>query len=214
MRKKAFTLIELLITVCVIGVISSLSVPKIQEWVSKYQAKKAVSSIIADFSKAKSLSSSYLSSTATTGSNINQAAMYFTSGGYRILTRSANNISNWSLGNDTTVKTVTMPNKVTIETVNGAALGSGSAVIAFTSAGKAKNNDNTLIPTQSTSCYATGSDAAMYSVIAAVVVKVAVSDSTTTYYQVSISNFGEYRVCSTNTSATSFGTDGKEVRGL
>jgi len=55
MERKGFTLIELMVVLAIIVIIATASVPKIQVWTARNRGATAVSQIISDFSKAKSI---------------------------------------------------------------------------------------------------------------------------------------------------------------
>ncbi|HPA57221.1 MAG TPA: prepilin-type N-terminal cleavage/methylation domain-containing protein, partial [bacterium] len=55
MKFKGFTLIELMVVLAIIIIIATASVPKIQEWTARNRGNQAVSQLISDFTKARSI---------------------------------------------------------------------------------------------------------------------------------------------------------------
>ncbi|HNZ54990.1 MAG TPA: prepilin-type N-terminal cleavage/methylation domain-containing protein [bacterium] len=55
MKFKAFTLIELMVTLGVITIIATASVPQVQMWIARNKGIQIVSQVISDFSKAETL---------------------------------------------------------------------------------------------------------------------------------------------------------------
>jgi prepilin-type N-terminal cleavage/methylation domain-containing protein len=53
---QGFTLIELMVVLSIIVIIATASVPKIQVWIARNRGNQAVSQLISDISKAKSIS--------------------------------------------------------------------------------------------------------------------------------------------------------------
>lgn len=203
-RQKGFTLIELMVTLAVISIIATASVPKIQMWVSRNQGLKVMSQITADVSKARSIAKSIVKQqAAVVGGGYSfgsrpQIAMLFKDDSYYILQRDNMAMGSWSETADTVLKSHKLPGNIEIDTLNGASVSSGN-VLVFTATGRIKKNDGTFVSpskdvTYMDTCGSENSELKGTSLFMAVV-KVKVSNGNTLWYRAEIGPAGDSFAC-------------------
>lgn len=216
MRFKAFSLIELMVVLAVITIIATASVPQVQIWTARNRGVQAVSQIISDFSKARSIAGYTVVSDlgkieyesgedANIGVRLQTAIMYRESN-YSILQRSSMITSGWSdVAGDVLKKTI-LPRDVVIKNVNKFTTSddhSFTPVITITSNGKIRNKDYELIlGSPGEEC--AGVQSPINNKVLVVVLTSTVRGSTTNniWYRIEIDQTGEYFVC------TAFGSGG------
>lgn len=220
---KAFTMIELMVTLMVIAIAARLSMPKVEEWIARQQAKQFASQLIADFSKARILAgNTYIPDNDSlhlvqvgTGTISNQSALYFEikngKSAYWILSRNSTATGAWTPANDPTVRKMELPGRIAITRLNGMTFAEGSTgAVAFTSSGRAKTNSNTLVTLSAVSCGGVFSPTAS---TLRVDFKANVNSTTDIFYSVSVNNFGEYQVCM-SVGNENFASNGLEVKSI
>lgn len=156
MRRKGFTLIELMVVLAIIVIIATASVPSIQVWTARNRGTAAVSMIISDFSKAKAMAEYSMTvnrdvrdtSFNPEGDFIRQkltTAIMFRKTSYSIIQQSGNTA--WhEVG---PLKLSKLPKNVSIEAVNTGATTDnpgGSHTVIFSSTGRLKKSDGSLVP--------------------------------------------------------------------
>lgn len=211
MRFKAFSLIELMVILAIITIIATASIPQVQMWTARNRGIQAVSQIISDFSKTRSIAGYTVVSDlgrieyesgedAYIGIRLQTAIMYRKSN-YSILQKSSMITADWSddIAGDVLKKTV-LPKDVTIEVVNSSSTSdsnSNTPVITITSNGKIKDKNSQLIHGSSGEECA-GLQSPINNKVLVVLLKSMVGGSTTNgiWYRVEIDQTGEYFVCS------------------
>ncbi|HOW50446.1 MAG TPA: prepilin-type N-terminal cleavage/methylation domain-containing protein [bacterium] len=219
MSRRAFTIVELMVVIALISVTAVLSMPRVNEWIARQQAKRVISQLITDYSKAVALSSKSTMHTSTGGSYTNRAAIYFQNAdgkhAYSILLRNNGSNASWSM-NDPVVKFVRLPGRVSFTNINETSFGSTAATaISFTSTGIALDNANTMLNLKSfydvpSNC---GGQTSNKKYSARIDLRADISDSKALFYRVEINQFGEYRICASFGDAN-FASNGLEVRGI
>lgn len=151
MRRKGFTLIELMVVLTIIVIIATASVPQIQLWIARNRGLTAVATIISDFSKAKSMAA--YSMTVNTDSldadsNLQRSklttAIMFRKTSYSILQQSGT--AAWH--ELSPLKFSKIPLNVSIESVNTEATNDNpgqSITLIFTSTGRLKKTNGALV---------------------------------------------------------------------
>lgn len=218
---KGFTLIELMVTLAIIALAARLSMPKVNEWMARQQAKQLASQLIADFSKARILAgNTYIPDNDSThltvlgtGSVSNQAALFFQNlngrSTYWVLTRNSTVTGTWHPSSDPVVRQMTLPGRILLTRVNGSDM-SNAQTVAFTSSGRAKTATNSLVTLSTVTC---GGVASPVNATLRVDFRANVNSTTDLFYSVSINNFGEYQVCM-SVGNDNFASNGTEVRSL
>lgn len=121
---KAFSLLELLITMAVISIIMAASAPGVDRWISRYRTRTFFSQLVSDMSEARLMA--YSSGKRITGSltisttQYNRSAIQFTSTGYIIIMRTNPVIGgNWNPDNtyNRVVKTVNYPKEISFNRI-------------------------------------------------------------------------------------------------
>jgi len=204
MKFKAFTLIELMVTLGVITIIATASVPQVQMWIARNKGIQIVSQVISDFSKAKSIARSIVKQqdAVVAGSFVfgsrPQVSMYFKADSYYILQRNSMTPGGWSETSDTVLKSFRLPSKVELYSVNGSLVTSGITVL-FSSSGRLKKDDGSFITpvkdkTYIEDCGSEKSDLKGVGVFMAVF-KVDASNNKTLWYRAEISPAGDFFAC-------------------
>ena len=214
--KKAFTLIELLVTLAIITILATASVPQVQMWTARNRGKAAVSNIVSDFAKAKSIAGYSMKDDGDAPSSSIYhdyhlqrpvTAIVFRKSSYSIVQRpsSIKESTTWKDINDGThvvVKKVPLPNSITIEIINTGPTNDGTGAtptIVFTSTGRAKKNDGTFVPLGAgAGALKCGSENSVLDGrrILKAEIKAQVSDDYAVWYRVEIDPAGEFFVCS------------------
>jgi len=202
MKFKGFTLIELMVVLAIIVIIATASVPKIQEWTARNRGNQAVSQLISDFTKARSIAGYTVNDTNQPIGVRPQIGLMLGSTRYFILQKDAMSGS-WSNISDTTIKAARLPMNVAINNVNGEATndGSTSTTIVFTSSGKVKNGaTNGLVDylTHSMKC-GSGASAVDSPIntkrVFVATVRSMINSKDGIYYRIEMDATGEYFVC-------------------
>ncbi|HPS31106.1 MAG TPA: prepilin-type N-terminal cleavage/methylation domain-containing protein [bacterium] len=149
MRRKGFTLIELMVVLTIIVVIATASVPKIQSWTARNRGAAAVSQIISDFSKAKAIAAYSVNVNTQTLVNGSydrtrpETAIMFKKSSYSILQRT--DATAWNIVSP--LKQTALPHNVTITNINGGSTSDtgDSPTLIFTSTGRVKKTNDALV---------------------------------------------------------------------
>lgn len=156
MRRKGFTLIELMVVLTIIVIVATASVPQIQLWNARNKGVAAVSMVISDFSKAKAMAGYSMTvdrSIRDTSMNPDGefirnklfTAILYRKTSYSIIQQSGSDA--WYTVNP--LKQSKLPKNVSIESVNTASpndnSGQSPATYIFTSTGRLKNTDGSLV---------------------------------------------------------------------
>jgi prepilin-type N-terminal cleavage/methylation domain-containing protein len=206
MKFKAFTLIELMVVLAIIVIIATASVPQVQVWIARNRGNQAVSQIISDFSKAKSIAAYTVNDSIVSidGNTVAmgvrpETAIVFRNTFYTILQK-ADLSAAWDESANDLVKRVQLPLNVHLEDVNGGVasdtLASTSKVV-FTSTGRVKNGSTNLIVSDlgyTHSCKGAGSPINGRMVFTATL-KSVIDPPNALWYQIDIAESGEYAVC-------------------
>lgn len=195
--RRGFTIIELMVVLALIGLVSYLSIPRVEEWIARQQARQFISQFISDFSKAVTISriNQNVGGTMTSGSAITRAAIYVNFNNprrYYVLTRTQQGDTpvNWNPANDNVLKEVNLSGRLQIYDVNH--VNSGTAVLQFTPSGQVRNVvGNPIAPSQE-NC-GTQSSNKLYH--AQVVLRADLYFSQPLFYRIEVNTLGEYRVC-------------------
>jgi prepilin-type N-terminal cleavage/methylation domain-containing protein len=220
--RKAFTIIELLVVMVLISILAAVSVPHIEEWVARQQARQFTAGLIADFSKAALISrtNQNLGDPAhsilplSSGSTFSKAALYFNFQNlvqYSILMRTAPNASliGWSPATAETLKSVPIPRRITIYSVNN--ISSGVVAFVFTPSGEVRSIYNYVITPSQQNC-GTQTSTKLYT--AQIEFRANVRSSDALFYRLEMNSFGEYRLCQSIGNNTFTETGDVEVKGL
>jgi len=129
MRKDGFTLIELMVTIAIMGIAASIAIPGFARWLPNYRLKSAARDVYSNMQLAKM---------GAVRENSTRRIVFATgAGSYSIWSPGAN--GNWDgyAGDDVQVKTVDLSSYQ-----SGVGYGSGNATKAATTAGGALPGDN------------------------------------------------------------------------
>lgn len=204
-----FTLIEMLIVLAIITIIASASVPQVQMWSARNRGKAAVSNIIADFAKAKSIASYAMEANSAAANDDdtrlkkNSTAILFRKTSYILMQKETTNTADWNenVSGFDVLRTVRLPHNASIERVNTGSTNDGagtSVALEFTSSGRVRQSSGLLVPSGAGAgnlvCGTSNSPLNGRRVFVAVL-KVDVGDAYAFYYQVEIDSSGEYFVC-------------------
>ncbi len=214
--RRGFTIIELMVVLALIGLVSYLSIPRVEEWIARQQARQFISQFISDFSKAVSISrvNQNVTGEFSIGAVITRAAIYVNFNDprrYAVLTRTEAGSSpvNWSPATDNVLKEVILPGRLQIYDVNH--VNSGTAVLQFTPSGQVRNVvGNPIAPFQE-NC---GSQASNKLYHAQVVLRANLYFSQPLFYRIEVNTLGEYRVCMSLGNNTFTETGDVEVMSL
>lgn len=154
MKFKGFTLIELMVVLAIIVIIATASVPQVQVWIARNRGNQAVSQLISDFSKAKSIAAYTVNDSTVNiaGNPVKmgvrpETAIVFRNTFYTILQKTDLSAA-WDENANEIVKRVQLPLNVHLEQVNSGVasdtLASTTKVI-FTSTGRVKSGSTNLI---------------------------------------------------------------------
>ncbi len=220
---KGFTLIELMVTLAVIAIVAGLSMPQVEAWIARQQARQFVSQLISDFSKARTLAGDYYiaDNISGSGARANQSALYFKNAAgksmYWVLTRNSDDTTNWNPASDPVVRKMNLPNRLLITKLpqgSPAALqpidpSSYTAAFSYTSTGLLKDKDNKLMSLSPQMC-GTVTPALTPQLI--VQFRATINASTSLNYLVQLNSNGEYHVC--QSPYDQFSSSGVEVKSL
>lgn len=208
-RFSGFSLIELMVVLAIITIIATASVPQIQVWTARNRGNAAVSQIISDFTKAKSIAGYSVNDVGQPIGIRPQVGMMIRTTRYLILQKNAMSGA-WSEAGDTAIKTARMPMNVLVDWVNGEPTndnsGSFSPTVVFTSSGRLKKgSDNSLI-TNFGGGLRCGGASGIDSPINAkrvflAVVRSMINGTDGIWYRIEIDATGEYFVCSATNSS-------------
>lgn len=136
MKLKGFSLIELMVVLAIITIIATASVPQIQMWTARNRGLSAVSTIISEFSKAKSIAGYSVRQRATGITGLRpQTALHFTNNSISILQRDTMTVGSWNISE--AIKTIAMPRDVEIDEINLNSVSTPQTIL-FTSTGMLK----------------------------------------------------------------------------
>ncbi|HQM85225.1 MAG TPA: prepilin-type N-terminal cleavage/methylation domain-containing protein [bacterium] len=208
MKFKAFTLIELMVVLAIIVIIATASVPQVQVWIARNRGNQAVSQIISDFSKAKSIAGYVINDTGDYIGQRPQTAIMFKKTRYLILQKTAMSGS-WNESTDTVLKRVVLPMKVMLDYVNNGSTSdtlASTPTLVFTSSGRIKNSATNLVISSLTGLGGAMSCADVSSPINGkrvffAILRSMINDNDGIYYRIEIAESGEYVVCSATSSA-------------
>lgn len=163
MRKRGFSLMELVVVLTLISIIAAIGVPQIQMWNAKNKGIQAVSEIISYFSKAKSIASYSVISDAEKISYYDgdegessgefrlgfrpQTAILYKPNGFSLLQNSSSMGKNfgddaWKEASPNVVlKKVRLPQNVVLRSVNGISTTTDAQVVIFNSNGKIQDKE-------------------------------------------------------------------------
>jgi len=197
MKFKAFTLIELMVVMAIIVIIATASVPQIQLWIARNNGVSAVSTIVSEFSKARSIAGYSVKQRATGITGLrSQTALYFNNTAVAILQRDTMTVGSWNINES--IRTVSLPNNVSILYINGNSLTSPYTTI-FSSTGRLKKSDGSLVPfgagLGNLVCGATSSPLNGRIMFSSVLLS-SVGAQGGIWYRVEIDETGNYAVCS------------------
>jgi prepilin-type N-terminal cleavage/methylation domain-containing protein len=158
MKLKGFTLIELMVVLSIIVIIATATVPKVQVWIARNRGNQAVSQLISDISKAKSISGYTVNDVVVGGARqyVGQrpeTGIMLRATSYSIIQRTDMNAGAWSdvpAAGNAILKKVSLPLKVSLHYVNDQetsdSAGMYSPTVVLTSSGRFKDgSDNTII---------------------------------------------------------------------
>ncbi|MGI6394156.1 MAG: pilus assembly FimT family protein [bacterium] len=216
MKTKAFTLIELMVVLAIIVIIATASVPQVQMWIARNRGNQAVSQLISDISKAKSISGytviddkdDVFESTETNeemkryvGRKM-QTGIVFRPESYSIVQRVDMSDTQWSdvntPPNNVVRKKQKLPLKVRLEFVNGSSASDSSETpaIVLTSTGKIKYGNNQLVEKVGGDMVCNDVDSPINGKRAFLAfVRSMIDENKSIWYQVEIGNDGSYAVC-------------------
>jgi len=196
MKFKGFTLIELMVVLAIIVIIATASVPQIQVWNARNKGLSAVSTIISEFSKAKSIAGYTVKQRATGITGLrSQTALYFKKDSISILQRDTMAVGSWT--ESEAIKTIAMPRNIEISTVNGVAASTPQAIL-FTSTGMLKSAAGVLAVANiggNLNCNGVDSPLNGRRVLYVEVFSI-VQNSGRIWYRIEIDYTGNYTVCS------------------
>lgn len=208
---------ELMVVLVLIGLVATLSIPRIEEWVARQQTRQFVSQLIADFSKARTLAANYYVHDSVTGSGAvsNQSAIYFlnkdSKSSYFVLFRNSPQTDLFRPETDTVIKKVVLPGRIQLVDFNGQTITTSGMACAFTSSGLLKDSGNNLSSTnQAALC---GGQPSNKHYPARLTFKTTTMGGHYWGYRVEINAVGEYRVCQAFDSMD-FIQNGVELRSI
>ncbi len=214
--RHGFTILELMVVLALIGLVSYLSIPRVEEWIARQQARQFISQFISDFSKAVSISrvNQNVTGEFSIGAVITRAAIYVNFNNprrYYLLTRvdAGSMPVNWSPTTDHVLKEVNLSGRLQIYDVN--LVNSGTAVLQFTPSGQVRNVVGTPITPFQENC---GSQASNKLYHAQVVLRADLYFSQPLFYRIEVNTLGEYRVCMSLGNNTFTETGDVEVTSL
>ncbi len=198
--RRGFTIIELMVVLALIGLVCYLSMPRVEEWIVRQQARQFIAQFISDFSKAVSLSrwQQNLDGNTAGGSAITRAAFFVDFSNprrYYLLTRTSATAehSSWSPTTDGIFKQVDLPSRLQIYDFNN--INQGTVVLQFTPAGGAYNGYGTFSSPVAQQC-GTGSQSTIPAPLhAMVVLRADLYFSQPIFYQIVLNTAGQYGVC-------------------
>ena len=208
MRRKGFTLIELMVVLGIITIIATASVPQIQLWTARNRGVQAVSQIISDFSKAKSIAITItkqqqlpveLAGAYVFGSRP-QIALFFEQDRYYIIQRDGMKQDGWIASSDKIIKMVSLPRNIVLQKVNDQSVSAGIPLV-ITSAGRLKKNDGSFVAPVNNVTYMRCGDQDSElkgTSIFMLTLKLAVSGANSLWYRLEIGQGGEYFICSSS----------------
>lgn len=217
--RKGFTLIEMVVVLVLIAVVARLSVPRIEEWVARQQARSAITNLLADYQKAATLARLSTNTLGTSGAHINRTALYIKTDGFLILTRGlSDSWFGWNPSTDTVLKKFDLPPRVTIAKIsnNQGVLSdiNNPISIAFTSTGQALvPGSGALAPTNVPmfNCRKATGETIVYAARGTMFqLRVAVNATNVINYELHIDDLGQHRLCQAINSEN-FGGNGVEV---
>ena len=174
MRKRGFSLLELMITLGVLTIVATVTVPKVQVWNARNRGLKTVMELISDFSKAKSVAGYTVAVDSESGKieiprNVDlsdgggtmpvymgirrQTALMFGKTEYAIYQKDTMD-NTWN-NSAFLLKKNTLMDTVTLEKVNGNTAPDSmtsfedAGLLTFTSTGKLKDSNGKIITTAS-----------------------------------------------------------------
>ena len=219
--KKAFTIIELMICLAVVSILAGAAVPQVRLWNARNRGLEAVTSIIADYSKARSVANYIVvEPSASDGSQITysedfsglasqvhigkrpQIALKFENDGksYSILQKNKSS-DTWSSASVVKLKTTKLPSGVHIKRVRLEALSSSNNLYFFSPDGRLMTgsetgqNGTTLqnISTSSLTCGGSGTIRQTTEMVVEAESKI--EDGKYITYRIDFNTFGAYHVC-------------------
>ncbi len=206
MKFKGFTLIELMVVLAIIVIIATASVPKIQVWIARNRGNQAVSQLISDISKAKSISGYTVNDTKDYIGQRPETAIMLRKTRYSIIQRTNMNAGAWEdvhvpAAGKFILKTVSLPMRVHLDFVNSEPTSdsSSSPTIVLTSSGRFKSGaDNTLFSNigGTISCNGVNSPLNGKRVFIGVL-RSTIDEDDEIWYLIEMDQTGEYAVCST-----------------
>lgn len=220
MRKRGFSLIEVLIAMGILTIIATVAVPKVQVWNARNRGLQSVMELISDFSKAKSVAGYTVAVSSDSGTitipaggtdtmNIymgirRQTAMVFGKSEYAIYQKDSMDTTSWD-NTALLLKKNVLLDTVTLEYVNKKTTAAsvsnfdGSTILNFTSTGKIKDINGTLIDSsQSDGTCGPGVPARyLQKILFSVILRSRISkgENDSIWYRVDIDQRGEYSVC-------------------
>jgi len=211
MVRHGFTIIELLIVLVVIGLTAVLSVPRIDEWIARQQARQFIAQFVADVSRAVSLATvrQNAGGTLSAGAAVNRSAILYATEGskmtYRILIRTAPNSGARYFGSgDSIVKKGVPPSRITLDSWS---------YPEFTSTGRvlhALSGDPVSFFTSQ--CGEDNPVANKY--LGYLTIRTNLLFGSPIYYRIDFNTLGEYRVCQSIGNNTFTDADDREVKSL
>ncbi len=208
MRRKGFTLIELMVVLAIIVIIATASVPQIQLWNARNKGVAAVSMVISDFSKAKAMAGYSMTvnmSIRDTSMNPDGefirnklfTAILYRKTSYSIIQQSGSDA--WYAVNP--LKQSKLPKNVSIERVNAGFTTDNpgeSHTVIFTSTGRLKKVDGSLVlfgaDASGIVCGNVGSPLEGTRIFIAYL-KSKIDDNRSLWYQIEIDTEGETFIC-------------------
>jgi prepilin-type N-terminal cleavage/methylation domain-containing protein len=203
MKFKGFTLIELMVVLAIIVIIATASVPQIQVWIARNRGNQAVSQLISDISKAKSISGYTVNDTKDYIGQRPETAIMLRKTRYSIIQRTNMNAASWSdvaAADNSILKTVSLPMRVHLDFVNSEPTSdsSSSPTVVLTSSGRFKNGtSNTLFSNIGGTISCNGVDSPLNGKRAFIgVLRSMIDASSGIWYLIEMDETGDYAVCS------------------
>lgn len=203
MKRKGFTLIELMVVLAIIVIIATASVPKVQVWTARNRGVTAVSQIISEISKAKSIAAYSVNNTGVDGAGNYtrvrpETAIMFRGSSYSILQRTGS--TDWP--DVSPLKQTALPLKVSIVSVNGDSANNlgNTPTLIFTSTGRVKKTDNALVPLGINGSLECGDVGNYHSPLNGrrvfnLILKSEIDEDSFFWYRIEIDTAGEFLVC-------------------